>query len=294
MAKISHYIEYVFVLILRFLIRCLPYKFALFLGGILGKVAYFIDKKHRNIALTNLDKAFKGEKTKEELIKINKALFNHLCKCFIEFIMLPRFKGRIKDIVKIEGLEHLHSAFKKGKGAIMLVPHFGNWEIAGVVYSMLLPSRSNAIAFPQSNKLTDRLINEQMEFMGIKIIYTGNAIKTALQCLRRNEAVGFLADQDARGDGVFINFFGRPASTNKGPVVFALKTGAPILMTFMIRQKDDTHLFVIEPEVIMEKTGDYNKDILVNTQKWNDILEKYVRKYPEQWFWVHRRWKTQP
>ena len=288
-------IEYIVVIILIFILRLLPYRVAFFIGEQLCALLYFIDKKHKEIAYNNIKKSFGTEKNDEEIKKIIKETFKNIGRSFIEFIWLPKFKkGKLKELIGIDGAENLHKAFSKKKGVIGIVSHFGNWELIGATFPMIYPGQSSAIAFPQGNVLTDRMINNIRRSTGLKIIYTGPSVKEVLRNLNNREIVGFLADQDAGDGGIFVDFFGRKASTAKGPVVLALKTGAPVIMVFIIRENRYRHHVVITEELIMERTGDEEKDILVNTRKWIKILEDFIRKYPEQWFWVHRRWKTQP
>ncbi|MFH1824689.1 MAG: lysophospholipid acyltransferase family protein [Candidatus Firestonebacteria bacterium] len=290
MKKISNLLEYIIFIIFAFLFRFLPFKISVSIGGFLGNLIYGLDRKHRKIAFNNLKESFK-EKNNQEIKDIVKGLYRNIGKSFIEFIFLPRLnKEKLLKLIKIEGKENLEKAISKGKGVIVIVSHFGNWELVGSTCSLFGPS--SAVAFPQSNKLTDKLINKYRKSTGLKILYTGGAIKELIKSLKRKEIIGLLSDQDAGGEGVFVEFFGRPASTHRGPVVLALKTEAPVVLTFLIREKNNTHRLVIEKELDLVKTGNLEKDVKINTTKWVKILEDYVRKYPEQWFWVHRRWKT--
>lgn len=177
-------------------------------------------------------------------------------------------------------------------GVVIISPHFGNWELVGSVCASFAPSM--AIVFPQSNPYTDRLINQVRNSNNIQTVNTGISVKEVLKAIKNGVNIGFLADQNAGDNGIFVDFMGRPASTAKGPIAIALKTGASVIMTFMIREKDDTHCMIITEEIKLEKTGDLEKDIVTNTKKWTAILEDYVKRYPDHWFWVHRRWKTQP
>jgi KDO2-lipid IV(A) lauroyltransferase len=292
MKRIGDFFEYIIFIVLGWLFRLLPLKISVSIGGILGGLIYYIDSKHRKIAFNNLKESFK-EKSDKEIISIIKKLYKNIGKSFVEFVSLPKLnKERLLKLVKIEGKENLENAISKGKGVIVIVSHFGNWELVGAVYPLFGPS--SAVAFPQSNKWVDKLINKYRRATGLKILYTGNAIKDLIRSLRKKEIIGLLADQDAGGEGVFVEFFGRYASTHKGPVVLSLKTGAPVILTFLIREKDNTHRLVIEKEIDIVKTNNFEEDVKVNTTKWVKILEDYIRKYPEQWFWVHRRWKTKP
>ncbi len=292
MKKILHLIEYFFLVSSGFLLRRLSLRRATATGAFLGLVLYTFDKSHRKTAYDNLRASF-PEKTDEELEDIIKRLYENMGRSFTEFLYLPKLPlEKLKKVVRVKGEEYLLSALKKEKGAVIIVAHFGNWEFMGARYVEF--GSSTVIAFPQSNRLTDKVITKYRTNAGMKIIFTGNAVKEIFRAIKNKGMVGFLADQDAHREGVFVDFFGRPASTSRGPAVFALKTKAPIIMSFIVREKDNTHTVHFEPELPLVDTGDFEADVKKNTENWSVVLEKYVREYPDHWFWVHRRWKTSP
>ncbi len=292
MRKISHIIEYIFLVLAGSCLRRFPFGRASEAGKFFGLILYTFDKKHRKIAYDNLRAAFPG-KSDEELKGIIKRLYKNMGRSFTEFLYLPKLPlEKLKLIVKARGEENLRAALNKGRGAVVIVSHFGNWEFMGARYTEY--GSCTVIAFPQSNRFTDRIITKYRTGAGMKIIFTGNAVKEILRTLKNKGMVGFLADQDAHGEGVFVDFFGRPASTNRGPAVFALKTKAPIIMSYIVREKDNTQTLYFEPELPLVDTGDFEADVKKNTENWTAVLERYVREYPDHWFWVHRRWKTRP
>jgi KDO2-lipid IV(A) lauroyltransferase len=136
-----------------------------------------------------------------------------------------------------------------------------------------------------------RLYREKAGYSGID---RDKSVRNALQCLKRNELLGILADVDTSIDGVFVDFFGRPAHTPYSPIAISLKTGAAILPTFIIRQPDDSHRAIVEAPLLLERSGNREQDLVFNTQKFTKIIESYIRRYPEQWIWMHDRWKTPP
>lgn len=290
--KLSDILEYVLFIKLIIIFRSIPYKISKKIGEMLFYLVYLMDKKHRKVAHDNLSIAFKNDKNEEEIGQIIKDLYRNMGKWLVEFICIPKFKGeKIFNLVEFEGKQNFANALAKGKGAVVIVPHFGNWELAGATFPKI--GKSLAIAFPQANPLTDNLINKIRKSSGIGIAYTGAGVKSVLKALKNNTAIGFLADQNV-GDGVFVNFFGRLACTAKGPIAIALKTGAPVIMGVMLIQPNGKYKLHVTEEIPLAITGDTEKDIIVNTQKWTTILENFIRQYPDQWFWVHRRWKTQP
>ncbi len=194
----------------------------------------------------------------------------------------------------MEGSENLDTALAQGKGAIVFLPHFGNWELLSLVYGALIPDRAKAIAFPLKNARLNAYIWRHRELMSLKLISRHQAIRETLRALRNNEAVGFFADQNAGPEGVFVDFLGKPASAARAPVVLARKTGAPLLFSLSIRQPDDRHHVYISTPIYVEVSDDAERDIEAYTIQMLKHLETYIYKYPEQWLWLHNRWKTQP
>ncbi|MDE0085079.1 MAG: lysophospholipid acyltransferase family protein, partial [Candidatus Poribacteria bacterium] len=249
----------------------------------------------RQIALNNLQIAFGDNLKQTHQQEICKACFINFGKTVIEFMRFPKLNAEnIWCEVTVQGREHLNSALEKGKGAIVFLPHFGNWELLSLVYGALIPNRAKAIAFPLKNARLNDLIWRHRQLLSLELIPRKNAIRATLRALKNNDAVGFFADQNAGDQGVFIDFFGKPASTARGPVSIALKTGAPILFSLDIRQPDDQHHVHILPPIQLEPSENFERDVELYTTHLLKQLEKYIRKYPDQWFWIHNRWKTQP
>ena len=275
--------------------RRFPKKWAMRLGSSIGMLSYHLVKKRREIALGNLQAVFGRHFTPSECTEICKASFINVGKTCIEFLRSPKLN--IENIwreVSVEGAENLHTALAKGKGAIVFLPHFGNWELLSLVYGALIPGRAKAIAFPLKNAWLNTYIWQYREQMSLKLIPKDQAIRETLRALKNNEAVGFFADQNAGPEGVFVDFFGKPASAARAPVVLARKTGAPLLFSLSIRQPDDRHCVYISTPIHVEASNDFERDIEVYTTRLLKQLEAYIHKYPEQWLWLHNRWKTQP
>lgn len=265
------------------------------LGNGLGNLLYCVLKKRRRIALENLNIAFGGEISADECAQICRSSFRQIGKTAIEFFRFPQLTfDNIWEEVTVEGKEHLIGALDQGKGAIVFLPHSGNWELLALVYGALIPDRAKAIAFPLKNRYLDTLVSQYRERLSLKLITRRRAVRETLRALKENYAVGFFADQNAGREGVFVDFFGKPASAVRGPATLALKTGAPLLFSMDIRQPDDRHHVLITPAIDLERSGDLERDVQTNTAHLLEILEKYIRQYPDQWLWTHNRWKTQP
>lgn len=275
--------------------RLLPKRWATYFGSGIGILCYYLIKKRREIALNNLNIAFGNHFTKSQRTEICKASFINVGKTFVEFLRFPKLNAEnIWHEVSVEGTEHLHAALAGGKGAIVFLPHFGNWELLSLVYGALIPDRAKAIAFPLKNALLNAYIWRHREQMSLKLIPRKRAIRETLSALKNNDAVGFFADQNAGPEGVFVNFLGKSASAARGPVVLALKTGAPLLFSLSIRQPDDRHHIYISTPTYPKVSDDFERDVEIYTTQMLKQLEAYIHKYPEQWLWLHNRWKTQP
>ena len=215
--------------------RLLPKRWAMQLGSSIGTLCYYLIKKRRSIAVNNLQIAFGNHFTKSQRTEICKASFINVGKTCVEFLRFPKLNvENIWHEVSVEGAENLHTALAGGKGVIVFLPHFGNWELLSLVYGALIPDRAKAIAFPLKNALLNAYIWQNREQMSLKLIPRKRAIRETLRALRNNDAVGFFADQNAGPEGVFVDFLGKPASAARGPVTLALKTGctSPLLTQY--------------------------------------------------------------
>lgn len=265
------------------------------LGSGLGGLLYVALKKRRRIALENLQIAFGDEMSTDERAQICRRSFQQIGKTAIEFFRFPKLTfDNIWDEVTVEGKKHLIQALDQGKGAIVFLPHFGNWELLALVYGALIPDQAKAIAFPLKNRYLNVLVSQYRERLSLKLITRRRAVRETLRALKEGYAIGFFADQNAGREGVFVDFFGKPASAVRGPATLALKTGAPLLLSMDIRQPDDRHHVIITPAIDLEISGDLEQDVQTNTARILKILETYIRRYPDQWLWTHNRWKTQP
>jgi len=290
---IKYYIEYYFLCLLTYLLRLFPLKINLWFAAALGQLLYHLNRKHKKRALDNLKHSFPGKK-QAELDKIIWNMYINLAKAYIEFLYIPGLnKDYIKKKVNIIGKENLDKALKKKKGVISITGHIDNWELLGAIL-VKVGYPVSAIYHPMKNPYSNRFINRIRQKAGMNLIPLNNSFRLSLQALRQNHLLGLIADQDAGSDGVFVNFFNRPASTAKGPAYFAIKTKAPVLLFTLVRDNKNNHTLYISSPLKIKITGHTEKDIYYNTKLWSDELEKWVRLYPDQWFWVHRKWHTKP
>jgi KDO2-lipid IV(A) lauroyltransferase len=292
--KLKNLIIYAFIASIGFFIRHLPPRVALLWGSGLGDLMYYVLKSRRKIAMSNLQLAFGNEKTEPELKRIARQSFRNLGKNIAELLRFPLLNGQnLWDLVTVEGKENVERALKLGRGVIVFIAHLGNWELLSPVYSALFP-KTAVIAFPLKNQYLNEMVNKYRCWLGLEIIRKRLATKYVLKALKDNYAVGFIADQNAGREGVFVEFFGKLASTARGPVAIALKTGAPLILSFDIRLPNDRHRLVITEPMRLTASGDLDEDVAGNTAQLMAELEKYIRRYPCQWMWQHDRWKTRP
>jgi KDO2-lipid IV(A) lauroyltransferase len=289
-------VAYIIYLLLRgfsLIINLLPEGFALWVGGQLGKGMYYLDLEHRKVAIQNLHIAFGQEKSESEIQGIAKRTFQNLGMMAVEFFRIPKMDAEMfKERVKIEGLEEALKLLEKKKGALLLIGHFGNWELMGLM-SKVIGNPIMVIAKPmKQNKWVDRFITKIRNASGLEVIPNVKASRKVMKALSQNRLVGILIDQRAkRSEGVWVDFFGKKAPSTPALAVLAMRTGAPILPVFMIRNGFQKHRLLIKEPLQLVDTGDVNEDVETNTQLINHTLESMIRQYPDQWFWVHRRWE---
>ena len=290
--KYRRYLLYYLARSAAFLVHLVPIKIALRLADLVGAGAFFILGKYRRIAIDNLHSAFGPAKTDTEVRRIAKGVFRNLCRIGVELLHFPSItRENIGKIVRVDGLDRLDKALSAGKGVLLLTGHFGNWELLALTI-IVLGYDGSAIGRRIYFYKYDRFLNYLRRTKGVNVIYRDDSPKKILKVLRENKIIGILADQDVDSvDGVFVNFFGRPAHTPVGPVLLARVSGAAIVPAFMVRE-GSRHTLHIEEPVELADTGDKERDAVENTRRWSEVLESYIRKYPEQWVWIHRRWKT--
>jgi KDO2-lipid IV(A) lauroyltransferase len=276
-----------------FLINLLPESVALWVGRQMGNVAYYLDWEHRNVALQNLRIAFGQEKSEEERRSIAKRNFQHMGMMVVEFFrILGMDTETYKKKVSVEGLEEALELLEKKKGGLLLIGHFGNWELMGIMSKVIqIPILAIAKPIKQNEKLY-RFILRIRDKAGLKIISPENAPQKVIRALSKNWLVAFLIDQRAkRSRGVWVDFFGKKAPTMPGLAVIAIRSGAPVVPVFMIRNGFQKHRLVVKKPVELVLTGNREKDVEINMQRFTRVLESMIREYPDQWVWIHRRWE---
>ncbi|RKY79972.1 hypothetical protein DRQ00_02740 [candidate division KSB1 bacterium] len=285
---------YWFVFYSFIFIRLISRRRALQVLENLGRLTYYLVPSVRRSIIKHLEIAFGQEKTEAEIRQMAKQVLVDLGRNAVDAIRLPIYsREQIEQIVKIEGKENIDQALQKRHGVLLVTGHIGNWELMAATIAMQ-GYPLYVIGATLYDKRLDRIVVNNRMRAGYYNIPRGNSAKKILKTLRQNAILGILIDQDTRVDGVYVDFFGRPAHTPIGPVVLALKTKAPIVPLAIQMQPDYTHCIRIEKEVPLEVTGNRQHDLEVNTQRITTILENFIRRHPTQWVWMHERWKKQP
>lgn len=269
--------------------RALPWPGGTGAGAALGDVARALGIRRR-VAEANLALAF-PERTVAERAAILAAHYREVGRIAAEYARLPELAsapdGRV--VAEVNGLEHFERM--RGRGAIVMTGHFGNFELFGSYFTRLNPI--DFVVKPLSNPRVEALVADLRRRAGVGTIPLGGGLKHVFRAVRAGRWVAMLADQDARRHGVFVPFFGRLASTPEGPARIALQLGVPIMMGFMRRRADGRHRVDFEPPHLPE--GDASEANVLALTAWHTArLERAVREAPEHWFWLHRRWKTPP
>lgn len=278
------------------IIKFLPEPTIYYFADFLSKLGYIFAIKQRKIALESLRIAFGENKTEAQIRKIAKVTFKNIANGMVELIFFMEHPSLIKKRITIVGKENLTNAFQEGKGVIGVSAHFGNFPLMllGFVQGGI---KTNAIIRYARDEKIEKYFQQKRKQLGLKTIYSQPrkvCVEASIKSLRDNELLFIPLDQNFGSGGVFVEFFGRQAATATGPVVFALRTKAPILPMFIVRLKDNSHKIIIEPPLYMEEQEDYQNTLIHNVGRITKIIESYIRKYPQEWGWSHRRWKSRP
>jgi KDO2-lipid IV(A) lauroyltransferase len=288
------FVDYILIFVIKSLqqiLRVLPEKAQLSTGKFIGRLAFILLRNRKIVALSNLKRVFTDFSDKE-IKATTKSNFEKLGTNVVEFLLMPFIRDRqIPERFTVEGREFFEEALRKGKGAIALGFHFGNWEVTGII-SKLLGHDIVALARPLKKQvLLNNFLNRLRRSTGLTIIVNENTGKEVMKLLKENKIVAILGDQrEKRSRGVFVELFGTKVPTSKGTAMIAMKTGAAVIPVYAARKGFLRYTFVCGNPIEMERTGNIKELIEKNTRKINAFLETIIKQYPDEWFWVHRRW----
>ena len=261
----------------------------------LGWAFYLLHFRLRQVGMRNLALAF-PEKSVAERKRILRGEFTSLGRQLAELCQFPRYTPEnVDQVVVYDGLENYTQAYARGKGVLFLTAHFGGWELSAFAHS-LHGHWLHIVMRPMDNQYLDRLIQQYRTMHGNKTVAKDDFVRGLLAAMKAGETVGILMDTNMTPpQGVFVDFFGVPACTASGLARIALRTDAAVVPGFTIwDQAQGKYRLRFDPGLELIRSGDQEADIVANTQMFTKVIEDYVRKYPEQWLWVHRRWKTRP
>jgi KDO2-lipid IV(A) lauroyltransferase len=290
-----HGLEYAPVWLLVQGIGLLPRPLARAMGIALGRLVFLLHGRLRRVGMRNLELAF-PEKTAAERRRILQSLFDGLGRQLAEFCLFPRYtRENVAQVAVYQGFENYQAAQQRGQGVIFLTAHLGGWEIGSFVHSLNgnpLHIVVRALDNPRLNALVDRY----RCLHGNTTLDKQDFARGLLGALKAGETVGILMDQNMTPpQGVFVDFFGKPACTASGVARVALRTGAAVVPAFTFWDRAQGKYRVqFDPALELVRSGDEEADAVANTAAFTRVIENYARQYPEQWLWVHRRWKTRP
>ncbi len=291
MKNLRYYIEFQLLKFILIIVRNIPYKWALWLGGAITGFFWRIGIR-KNIARKNFEIFFGDKYTASERDKILWKSYVNFGKSMTEFALISPFsKCCLKQLVDMDGAQELFDLKEKGQGAILVTGHLGSWELLGAsMVAHELPI--DFLVGIQSNSKVNEMMNEERRSLGIGIISMGVAARGVMKALRKGHMVAMLSDQDGGRAGIEVEMCGKKVLTPGGPAAFAMKTGVPIITGICIRNDDNyTHRLETSYLKMPELTGNHKKDVELVTQAYTDKIEEYIKKYPTLWFWPHRRFK---
>lgn len=293
-SRVTDYLVYFAVRVLVCVIQALSFEKACLFARFLGWVAYKVDKRHRQVAFENLQKSFPGQHSDAEIDRMVRAVYRHFCTVLVEIMHMPRqyCLRNYKRFIALHEPYALMQAILSGRPVFFVTGHFGNWEMAGYALG-LLGFRTHAIARPLDNPYLDDFLRAFRERTGQRLLAKHGDFDRMEQLLREGGVIATLADQDAGQRGLFVDFFGRPASTHKAVALMAIEHNVPMVVVGTPKLDGKYHIWGID--VIFPEDYDKTPDaIRAITQRFTSGLETLIREAPEQYFWVHRRWKHQP
>ncbi|HLF19075.1 MAG TPA: lysophospholipid acyltransferase family protein [Candidatus Omnitrophota bacterium] len=253
--------------------------------------------RQRRIANESLRIAFGEEKSQQEIDRIIKTCFYHFGRGMIEILYYMEHPALIDEKVSFQGLQHVERALEKGNGVIAVTAHFGNFPLMMLAFAHRRHKVSCVIR-PTRDQEVEKFLQQKRNQVGLKTVYAvpqRQAVVESLKILRNNEILFVPLDQNfGSSSGVFVDFFGQKAATATGPVVFAIRTKAPIIPMFIIHEDGDKHKVIIEPPIDIKVGEDEKETILQTTSEITNLIERYIRRYPHEWAWMHRRWKSKP
>ncbi len=284
-------IEYLLFLCLHGLARLVSFDVATGTGAFLGLCVFSLTRIRREVTLDNLRHAF-PEKTEGELRAIARGAFKTYGISITQMLWAGRASvDELKSKVNIGDAGVIERALSRGKGLILMSGHFGAWELLVSSLRLLLGVPFVIIVQTQRNRRINALVDRLRSRFGNLTVPLGPSIRQVMTALREGKVVAILGDQSGPRESVFVDFFGRPAATHRGPAAFSLRNDTPIVMVFLVRQRDGTYDALFEEVDRSGLAGSGEENVIELTRRHTRVLEAYIRRYPDHWLWMHKRWK---
>jgi KDO2-lipid IV(A) lauroyltransferase len=286
-------LEYAAVMTVRAVLRWLPHAVVRGLGALVGQVVYAVDRGHRRVALGNLAQCFPSRSPAEHRA-IARAMFAHFGRLLFEMLKFSTLSHtEMLRRVEFEGEDRARLAYAQGKGVLFFTGHFGFWELHAMVHGLQLQP-IGVLARALDNPGLNQLLEDLRTRTGNSVIYRQGAVRRVLKTLNSGQGVAVLIDQHMHSpDAIYVDFFQRPAATTSTLAALALRTGSPVVPVFALPVAGGRYRMVYE-HAVEPPPGDGPDAIREFTQRCTDVLEMYVRRHPELWLWMHRRWRDAP
>jgi Kdo2-lipid IVA lauroyltransferase/acyltransferase len=289
MKNLAYFLSYIILRITSAILSILPLGFTYFTARQIGNIANFVLHYRRQVVMENLKTAFGNELDDTKRAEIASESYRQIAMSFLELLIAPELKKQIDTILQPEHAALIQNLLQQQKGLIAISGHLGNWELQGAAAATAMTEPFTVAAVQQSNPYINRFITRRRNEMGMRVAGTKEAMKILLKALRNRQAIGLVADQSGGRDAIFVDFFGQKAATQPGPAKLALKFGAPLVVGAAVRTGPGQ--FKMLAQQVEIKDDDTVESL---TQRHVKILESFIRQYPEQYFWLHRRWKRRP
>lgn len=290
MASVKHRAELALVRLLTRMAQKRTPEQADRLGARLGRWAHRLVGSRRRIAEENLRRALGDDLTEEQIASIARSVFENIGRTLVELARFPLLTPeRANEIVVPDGIDRLREYLKQG-GGVLVVPHYGNWELLGV-WSRMIGLPVEVLVTTQHNLLVDAHLTRIRESAGMKIIRAGSSVRRLFKAVKEGKLVALASDQHATSGGLVVDFFGRPAAAPEGPALLALRAGVPIFPFCVRRERFDRHVLMAGDPIEPPRGGEEVSAIRDMTQRYMRFFESCIRRYPDQWLWTHRRWK---